>query len=494
MLFLRHPAWLWLKKYDPEKLAAAGEAKQAAMEEGNRFEAYANQLFPGAVFMGYDSSGLSPHDYVSVLPRTRDALAQQPAAILQGRVEVNGMTCIFDVLERTAENEYDLIEIKASTRVKPQHLYDLAFQLTVLEKASLTIRSMYVIHVNRDYVRQGEIDPSQLTARTEVTAEVRALMPKTDQLINEAFAVLNNPEIPDISPRFVNQHGIPGLDCVKEWLPVFSSLIPPQDTYSIYHLCSLSTHQLGQLEDRQIHLIADIPDELAANSRQLAQIIATRRNERVIKPEPIREFLESLSYPLYFFDYETFSSVIPLFDGCRPYQDYPFQYSLHVLDSPGSALRHREFLATESGNPLPALLAQLCADIGESGTVLAWNMRYEQQCNSLMGQLYPEYASFLTALNERMRDLMDPFARGWYIDKDFCGSASVKKVLPVLAPELSYKDLAIGEGLLARRLWMQTVLEGQHPEARDTILTNLRTYCGLDTYGMVRIWEELGKI
>jgi len=188
------------------------------------------------------------------------------------------------------------------------------------------------------------------------------------------------------------------------------------------------------------------------------------------------------------------SSVVPTFDGMSPYKDYPFQYSLHVLRSPDTGVEHYEYLHSENSNPMPGLLKQLKQDIGNEGTVLAWNMSYEKGCNDRMVALYPEYSEFLVDLNERIVDLMTPFSEMWYFHKDFFGSASVKNVMPVLAPELSYKDLNVGSGLLARRMWTQTVLEGKHEEDRAQILEDLSKYCTLDTYAMVRIFQELQKI
>ncbi len=170
----------------------------------------------------------------------------------------------------------------------------------------------------------------------------------------------------------------------------------------------------------------------------------------------------------------------------------PFQYSLHIIDQPGGELQHKEFLHTLDTNPVPKLLKQMQQDIGGSGTVLVWYEGFEKTCNELMGKLQPEFADFLHDVNSRVIDLMLPFDKGYYKDKDFYGSASIKKVLPVLAPELSYGDMDIQEGASAQRLWMQAVYEDKHSEAEKLkIMENLRQYCQLDTYAMVRIFEEL---
>lgn len=507
MLFLKHPAWLWLKKFDKTKLPAIDDNLQDLFDTGNQFETYANQLFPNARKLGFTNY----KEYLDLPNQTLDSLASQDQTILQGRLEVDGLTCIFDVLQKIDDKQIDLIEIKASTKAKPEHHYDLAFQMLVLEKAGYTVRNISVIHANKEYVRQGQIDPTKLTTQTDITSKVKALRETTQQQITQALTILKQPEMPDPSPRHVNKIGVPGVyQWPAEWLGIYKTLQPNPDSYNIYNLCSTNPEQIGQLEDAGITNIADIPKELTRNPKQTAQIQTTKTNQQIIQPENIKKFLNNLEYPLYFFDYETYSSVIPQFDGGSPYADYPFQYSLHVLQSPGAELKHLEYLHSENSNPMPGLIAQLkkdIGDIGSKGTILTWYMPYEKGCNKRMAKLYPEHAEFLESLNERINDLMIPFSKMWFVDKDFFGSASVKKVMPVLAPELSYKELNVGDGLLARRIWTEAVLEGENEgengggegnksesKKRTKIMNDLSKYCTLDTYAMVRILEELKKL
>lgn len=364
-----------------------------------------------------------------------------------------------------------------------------------MERSGYSVRNISVVHANKEYERNGEIDPKLLCGKTDITEKVRALKDLTEQQVSAAQAVLNQRTIPDISPRHVNKVDIPGVSqWFQEWLNIFKTLKPNGDPYNVYELSYPNAEQVGKLEDAGITQIADIPDELVLRPKQFAQIKTTREDKPILDKEKIKEFLDSFQYPLYFFDYETLSSVIPAFDGMSPYKDYPFQYSLHVLRSPDAELEHCEYLHAEGSNPMPGLLSQLKQDIGSEGTVLTWNMSYEKGCNDRMVALYPEYSEFLAELNERIEDLMTPFSEMWYFHKDFFGSASVKKVMPVLAPELSYKELNVGNGLLARRMWTQTVLEGKHRHQKNQIMEDLSEYCTLDTFAMVRILEVLRKI
>ena len=490
MLFLRHPAWLWLKKFDKYKLPPVDANTQALFDMGHDFESYAEQLFPDGLKLGFNN-----YDEYLLLPqKTSEVLESGAKTILQGRFEAEGITCIVDVLDRVEGNVFDLIEIKASTRAKTEHEYDLAFQVLVLEKTGIEVRNIQVLHANKEYVREGEIDATKLVGKTDVTEKVKSLIELTLENLEKARIVLASSSRPNISPRYVNALSIPGTTWFADWMSIFETLNPSLDAYSIYKLSYPSPEQIGQLEDAGIKQIADIPEELALRDKQVGQIKTTRENTRIIDKEKIRSFLDTFVFPLYFFDYETLSSIIPPFDGMSPYKDYPFQYSLHVMESPDAELKHFEYIHTKNSNPMPGLIEQLKKDIGDTGTILTWNMTYEKSCNKRMAELYSEHKEFLEAVNERIEDLMTPFSKMWFVDKDFFGSASVKNVMPVLCPELSYKELDVSDGLLARRVWTETYLQGKHNAGKDQAYESLSKYCTLDTYAMVRILEELKKV
>ncbi|MCB9822492.1 DUF2779 domain-containing protein, partial [Candidatus Nomurabacteria bacterium] len=184
----------------------------------------------------------------------------------------------------------------------------------------------------------------------------------------------------------------------------------------------------------------------------------------------------------------------PYFDGMRPYAQYPFQYSLHILDAPDAPLRHEEYLHRENSNPAASVVAAMQSHFGSSGSVIAWNMGFEKSCNNTLMHFVPEAAEFLADINNRMVDLMIPFSQNYYVDADFCGSASIKNVLPVLVPELSYKTLDIQEGGTAQRLWMEAALDGKHPDEKEKIFSDLVEYCKLDTLAMVEIHRKLREV
>ncbi|HMT39382.1 MAG TPA: DUF2779 domain-containing protein [Candidatus Saccharibacteria bacterium] len=486
MMFLKHPAWLWLKRHDKKKLPEPDANLQAMFDAGNLFEKYAEELFSDIVRVGFENY----NEYLSMPDRTKKALADGAKVLTQGRFEADidrySITCIVDVIELVEENTFDLYEIKSSTKVKPDHIEDLAFQVIVLEGAGYKVRNISVIYCNNSYVRHGEIDAKQMTCKEDVTIQVKSKLESTRRNIVAAINTIGLESMPDPTPRRVKLGGY------KEWIDILLSIKPTDDKYSIYSLAQVTPEQIGNLEDMHISSIVDIPDTFELKPVQKRQIEATRLGEPLVDTGKIAKFIDKLEYPIYFLDYETLSSIVPPFDGLKPYQQLPFQYSLHILKSLDADLEHREFLHTLDTNPVPELLAQLQSDIGDKGSVLVWYEGFEKTCNNLMAELQPDYAVFLAQVNDRVLDLMLPFKNGHYVDKDFMGSASIKNVLPVLAPELSYKDMDISEGATAQRLWMEAVYTDKNSEAEKAkLMESLRQYCELDTYAMVRIFEFL---
>ena len=439
MMFLKQPAWLWLKKNDPKKLPPVDENTQALFDSGHQFEPYAESLFPEGATLGFSDYS----EYLSLPDRTQDAIKSGTQVLFQPRFEWQDFTCICDIVSFVGDNEVDLYEIKASTSAKVEHEFDLAFQTAVLEGTGLKVRNIYVIHVNNQYVRHGAIEADKITLTEDVTAKVRKRSETTAKYMPLALATAQQKTMPDPSPDLAK------LGSKKSWLQVYEAIVP------------------------------QLPKEYPADTTP------------TIQHDKVTDFLGQLKYPLYFLDYETLMSLVPYFDGHRPYQQVPFQYSLHILQSPNAELEWKEYLHRDNSDPARPLTEQLIKDIGESGTVLVWYEGFEKARNTELGEMLPEYKEAMEAINDRVIDLMVPFKNKWYDDPRFEGSASIKQVLPILCPELSYKDLGIQEGGSAQRLWMEAVLDGTRAPQKDQILADLIEYCKLDTLAMVEIYRKL---
>lgn len=481
MMFLRHPALLWLKKHDPAKIAPIDEATQAMFDAGHDFEKYAEALFPSGTHIGFDN-----HDYKSMPYRTQQALDGGADVIFQGRFEYDRMTFICDVIQMVGKKALNLYEIKSSTGAKDDHIFDLAFQTMVLSELDYDVQKIAVIHVNNEYVKNGEIDPGQITRVVDVSDLVKGKLEVTRNYAKQALKTIDSLNCPDISPSHSR------LKSFDEYMKTYRNLVDVPE-YSIYDLVSMNAEKAGELEKINVRQIVDIPDDFKLSEKQRQQVEVTKSEVPIIHKEKIKKFLSDFEYPLYFLDYETMSSTVPYFDGVRPYQQLPFQYSLHVIDEPDGELRHLAYLHSNNSNPAEALSKSLQSHIGPTGSIVTWNMKFEKSCNNTLANLLPEYEQFYHDVNSRIVDLMIPFSSGLYTDKKFMGSASIKKVLPVLVPELSYDEMNIHEGDMAKRLWMQAVLDGGR-EDKQKILADLLEYCHLDTLAMVEIYKVLQKI
>jgi hypothetical protein len=442
MLFLKHPAWLWVKKHDPKKIPPVDENTQAMFDAGHQFEPYAESLFPEGVSLGFSDY----EEYLSLPQRTQDAIDRGDQILFQPRFEWEDFTCICDIVSFVGEKEVDLFEIKASTRVKPEHEFDLAFQATVLEGTGLKVRNISVIHVNNQYVRQGDIKADEITMFSDITEAVKSKYDATKTHMAQALAVLKSDTMPDPNPDLAR------LNSKREWLEIYKNIT-------------------GETES-----------------------LPASDTKPVIDHTAIKQFISQLQFPLYFLDYETMMSLIPYFDGHKPYQQVPFQYSLHVLETPETELEQREYLHRENSDPARPLTEQLIKDVGNTGSVLVWYEGFEKARNSELGNMLPEFKEALDALNGRVVDLMTPFKNKWYSDPRFNGSASIKQVLPVLCPELSYKELGIQEGGSAQRLWMEAILDEKRADQKEHILNDLVEYCKLDTLAMVEIYKVLASL
>lgn len=483
--YLKHPAWLWIKKHAKDKLPPTSPNLQALFDEGNNYEPYAERLFPGGVRLSWDPKKYGSYD--DLIVKTQTEIDKGTKTIFQGRFLSENLTFICDIIDRTETGEWDLYEIKATTRVKEEHKPDLSFQQVVLERLGYKVNNIYVIHLNNEYVRMGSLDVEQLSTIEDVTDEIKALKPVTEEKIPLALAVIDSATMPDISPRHI---GI--SEYKKDWMEIFRLLKPDIPEYSIYDLAGRNSDVVSQMENQNIIDLAMIPEEVKISGKKAkTQIQVTKQNSKVVSKDKIKKFLDDLEYPLYFLDYESIKKAIPPYNGTRPYQQIVFQYSVHTLESPDSELKHDMYLHTEDSNPIEPLTESLRKVIGHDGSVIVWHKVFERDRNKEMGDYDKAYFDFYQDLNDRMVDLEIPFQQDWYAVKEFKGSSSIKAVLPVLIPELSYKEIDIQDGLTTGRIWTEVVIDKKHVADKAKMFEEMRKYNTLDTLAMVEIYNKL---
>ena len=376
--------------------------------------------------------------------------------------------------------------MKSGTAVKDEYLQDVCFQKLVFERAGYRVGTLSIVHINSDYVRRGGIDPAQFFTTEDVTEAAGAIEADVSAAILRAKEVLALPDLPP-PDRFP-------CSCSPKDGPCPTYCFPNLPDQSVYFLCGIRRDKARKLYESGMRRVVDVPDDFPLTDAQCAQVLAAKRGAPIIDATSIRAILGGLSYPLSFLDYETFYPALPFFDGLCPYQQMPFQFSLHVLPAPGAALEHHAFLARDFKNTMPALACALRKHLPEAGHVIVWNKSFEMGRNKEMASFLPEYRSFFESVNGRVFDLMEIFRNQHYVHAGFRGSSSIKKVLPVLVPNLSYKDLEIQEGATASLAWYRMVTSEAAKADRDRVYKNLLDYCRLDTLAMVEIFRFLAAL
>jgi hypothetical protein len=475
----------WLKIHRPEIYHQAGlsEFDMAIIETGNEVETYARQLFPdGVLIEGRDAQAQE---------LTLRQIAQKTPLLFQPVFVKDGFLAALDILQYDPKtNGYALYEVKASNSIKEDtHISDLAFQCAVLEKMNIPVRKAFVIHLNSEYSRAGSLNVEKLFVIDDVTDAVQKI---------QAHTVAEM----EIAQEYLSKENEPAghCDCIykgrSRHCTTFKYSNPDVPEYGVHDIARIgvSKAKLADWIDEGIFRLEDLPADAELSPIQFNQVDTYINDGVLINTDKIADELKKMVLPLYFLDYETCPAAIPRFDGFSPYQQIPFQYSLHILDDSNGKLRHEEFLSTTPGDPSAALCASLQKHIGNVGSIVVWSKKFECTINKELGERIPAAKVFLDSLNSRAYDLMDVFSKQHYVHKGFKGGTSIKDVLPVLAPELSYDDLAIKEGGTASQSWDKITSSELEPSVKEIIARDLKLYCERDTYAMYAIWQHLCNV
>ena len=393
-----------------------------------------------------------------------------------------------DVTRENENGTINIYEVKSSTSVKvsPKHnqIKDVTFQKVAAEETGLKVDKSFIIHLNGDYEKNGEIDSTELLIFEDVSNEVASIEAQTRIEIEAALAML--------AQTTINEKSCSCLSLSKSnHCDTFAHFNPGITTPSIYNLPRISKSKLeGFIANGRFDLGEIKVSEVTPNQ---APVLNSAHNGKPYIDESILDqFFSQIEYPMYFLDYETYSSAIPIVDGVRPHSPIPFQYSLHVKRSPSDLNPlHIEYLSDKAELPF-SLLEHLQKNLGPVGSVVSWHASFENTQNRNMSDLYPSKADFLHGLIARTIDLEDLFKDG-YVDIAFGGSTSIKNILPVIAPDLTYTDKKIASGTDAMEAWMR-LISMPPGGGRDALRKSMLEYCALDTYAMVRIFDELSLV
>ena len=472
------PKMLWMHQNHPE-LFDASVMDEAVLKKGNEVGDLARGLFG-------DYTVIEFGEYPEMLSRTQELLDNGTENIAEASFAYKGLFCRADILRNLGNNQFELYEVKSTTKIKDIHYHDVAFQYYVLTKLGYEVTKACLVHLNKEYIRYGELDIQALFTINDITADARARYAEVESNLDSYVKYLDAVDEPEMP---LGEYCFDPYDCgyfkyCSRDLPqpnVFQvASLPMKDKLRFYREGRVSFEDIvgdGSIRKQCVpqiqHEVYDLPP--------------------YINKESIGKFMEQLYYPIYFLDFESFQSPIPLYDDSRVNEQIVFQYSLHYIEYEGGPLHHKEYLAEPGEDPRRGVAEQLCRDIPADVCVTAYNMSFEQRVIRGLAQLYPDLRDHLMNIHDHIFDLIIPFRHKDYYCKAMQGSYSIKYVLPALFPDdpaLDYHNLEeIHHGDEASAAFYN--MQYMPPDLLKTTRQNLLKYCELDTYAMAKIWERL---
>ena len=469
---------LWLNRYRKELIPELDDATLQRFTEGKAVGDLAKGLFPGGVEIPYEE------DPVNMVNRTLEQIEAGITTIYEATFIYRDVLVRADILHKTAEG-WKLYEVKSSTEVKEVYIDDVAIQRYVLEGAGFKVTDTYLVYINSGYVRKGDIDIDELFAIADITPSVLERMKTIDKDIDRLKEVLSFTSELDIDI---------GPYCKYPYECIFwhycTSHIPEN---SVFDINGLSYTKRFELYRNGIIDFKDIPEDYPLSPHQRLQVDAELNDVKVVDRAGIRDFLSTLHYPLCFLDFETFQLAIPPFDSTRPYQQIPFLVSVHRIDEPEADIKHYDFLIEPGIDQRRELIQTLIDTIPEDACTIVYNAAFEKGILNSLADTFPEYREKLMNIYNNIVDLMEPFRSKLYYVKEMKGSYSLKAVVPVLLPELSYESLTISDGGQASAEYLKLLTPESEPH-KEKIKKSLKRYCCFDTFVMIKILERLMEV
>ncbi len=465
---------LWWKVHEPDAAELVTDpATEFIMNQGREVGELARSYAPGGELIDF------PHDqYRKKVEATADALARGVERIYEAAFFAEGVFVAVDILEREGPR-FTVVEVKSSTKVKEEHLADVAIQTWVARRAGVNVTRAEVMHLNSECVYP---DLSKLFVRQDVTPLVESYLLDVPGKVAAQLAMLAGP-LPDvpIGPHCSSPRECPFIE--RCWKDV------PEHHVTTLH--GIGRRAWGLLADG-CETILDLPASFRLSEIRARQVRAVKQDEIVVEPE-LGAALAGLARPIAYLDFETIGPAVPVWAGCRPYHGVAVQFSCHREDGAGR-MTHSEWLARGPEDPRPALAGALLEACRGARTVLMYTSFERRQIRGLADAV-PTLRDELLALDARLVDLAQ-IVRGHVYAPAFGGSFSLKDVLPALVPELTYDDLAVNDGGLASALLNRMLLRGDPatPQERANLRADLLAYCKMDTWAMVTLLKRLREL
>jgi hypothetical protein len=468
---------LYLYKHFYKLRDPISEEQQAIFTRGTNVGKLAQNLFPG----GVDLSPSNPFQYEKAAKLTQEKIQSGVKVFYEPSFIYDELLVAVDILV-WQKNKWHIYEVKSSTSISDTYIMDAAVQYYVLRNSGLDIKDVSIIYMNNQYVRQGDLDINQLFTIESVLDLIEELQDMIPERISAFKKLLKSKSIPDIS---IGPHCNDPYPC--SFLGYCWKDIPE---YSVFNISGLKTDKKFEFFNSGIVHIEDIPDEFKLSDNQRLQVDVHKNKKTVIDKTGLKEFMDLVRYPLYFMDFETFMPAVPLYDNSRPYQQIPFQYALYYQKNKKSELEFFEFLGSPEADARVRFIESLLNNTKRKGDIIVYNKSFEITRLKEIARDFPDYADDIEERIDRIKDLMLPFQKKYYYKPEMMGSYSIKNVLPALVPMLSYDGMPVADGGMAMIAY-ESLLYETDPDKIDAIRKNLLEYCKMDTYAMVRIWEEL---
>lgn len=475
------PKRIWLEVHRPDLREDSAHA-QARFDSGHLVGDIAQRL--------YDPKGkgilLDPQreGFDVAFARTLELLGS-PQPIFEAGFRTADALAFADVMlpvKKSGKLAWKMVEMKSSTSVKDYHLDDAAIQVFVARATGATLVGASVACIDSSWVYPGGEDYSGLLREIDVTDQAFGREDEVRGWITDAQRVVARSREPAVKM---------GKQCSSPFECGFSAYcqaLVPAAEHSINQLPGRRGKALQALIDaEELTELRDVPDDLL-NAKQLRVKHSALSGTIFFDRKAAAHALQPHKLPAYFMDFETIQFAVPIWKGTRPYQQMPFQFSVHRLSRTGR-LEHRSFLDLSGEDPSLKFAKALLAACGERGPIFAYNAAFEKSRVSELAMRFPHLAKALEALTERVVDLL-PIARDHYYHPDQEGSWSIKAVLPALCPDLDYAQLdGVQNGGMAMEAYGEALAAATTPERKTEIERQLIAYCALDTLALVRLWS-----
>lgn len=477
------PRRLWLELHGDKSLLNVSSATAAILENGRAVGEVARNI--------YDPEGrgtlleLQEIGMARLLEQSEQLAGEIKAPIFEAGFAANGALSLADVMlpvKLGRKCGWLMVEVKSSTSVKDYHRDDAAIQAYVARVAGVSLLGIALAHVDSGWVYPGGGDYDGLLVEHDLTDEAFARGEEVEGWIAEAAKVARKRKEPEIAT---------GNHCSQPFACGYYNHCSPgerQAEYPVHWLPRVQTKALKAHLESGAADLRDVPDEFL-NERQLRVRQCSLRGETYFDAEGAASDLAPYKLPGYFLDFETFQFAVPIWKGTRPYQQIPFQFSVHRLSRTGK-LEHRDFLDLSGKDPSRKFAEALIEACGNHGPVFVYNAAFETTRIRELAERFPKLGKALTTINERIVDLL-PIAQARYYHPSMEGSWSIKKLLPAIAPVLRYDQLeGVQDGGMAMVAFKEAIAEECDKDRKYELDRQLRGYCELDTLAMVTVYRK----